>query len=198
MMEKWENMKDKIYPKIINHKSNLKMLKEVPYIEWMDLAVVFVYSFGKDMRSPKNIDIRSKHVKAWGIDCQTLYKKAVQNAVRDMPAQVINTRKTMALLMQDDQMPDIYILTNNNVINGATCLLYPGLLKKIAREKIKGDFYIIPCDVHECILVPANEIYSKQEMQEALKEINENYAHPRERLSDEVYRYNFKTESITY
>lgn len=135
MIEKWDDIKDKIYPKMINYKSNIKTLKEVPYIEWMDLAVVFVYSFGKDIGSPKNIDIRSKHVEAWGIDCQTLYKKAVQNAVRDMPAQVINTRKTMALLMQDDQMPDIYILTNNNVINGATCLLYPGLLKKLRGKK---------------------------------------------------------------
>lgn len=57
----------------------------------------------------------------------------------------------------DESAIPMYIMTNEQEVNGASVLLYDNVLESFALEK-KTDFYILPSSIHEVILVPSNKI----------------------------------------
>ena len=84
---------------------------------------------------------------------------------------------------------DMYILSNNNGINGAAVILYKGLLSKIS-ARLDSDFMILPSSVHEVILVPVNNInVDDMEIKKIVEEINITQVPKEEVLSDNVYYY---------
>ena len=50
----------------------------------------------------------------------------------------------------------MHIMTNKYQINGASVLLYHGLLDGLA-EKLGTDLYVIPSSIHELIIMPAED-----------------------------------------
>ena len=82
----------------------------------------------------------------------------------------------------------MYVLTNNQKLYGAGCMLYPGLLESIS-EKLDHDLFLLPSSIHEMILLPAaNRSYSK-ELADMVAQINRTELAADEVLSDQVYYY---------
>lgn len=90
---------------------------------------------------------------------------------------------------------EMFVLTNEKKVNGASCIMYPNVLKDFANEK-ESDFYVIPSSVHEVILVPM-KAKSKERLVEILNDVNKNELDPMEVLSDKVYKYDRKKDEIT-
>ena len=80
------------------------------------------------------------------------------------------------------------VLSNKTKVFGASCMLYPEVLRPLA-EELGTDLYILPSSIHEVILMPVNELLSRDDLADMVKEINENEVLPQEVLSDNVYRY---------
>lgn len=92
-------------------------------------------------------------------------------------------------LLPEEETPNfMYILSNRSGINGATSLLYPDCLKKIA-QTIQEDFYILPSSVHETILVPFSLAPRPEELIKMVREVNEAHVPDEEILSDHAYYY---------
>ncbi|MGF7146040.1 hypothetical protein HNQ56_004488 [Anaerotaenia torta] len=89
----------------------------------------------------------------------------------------------------------MYILSNTSGINGASCLLYPDLLRDFS-EYIQSDFYVFPSSIHEVILLPAADKKSGQRYAEMVRSINATQVAEEEVLSDGVYFYS-RTEGLT-
>ena len=86
----------------------------------------------------------------------------------------------------------MYILTNEFRTNGATTLLYEGILEEIA-GMFDSDIILLPSSIHEVILVPAasGDEYLKQldDFSAMVKEVNETELADEEILSDHAYYY---------
>lgn len=65
----------------------------------------------------------------------------------------------------------MYVITNKQNVNGASVILNKTMLAEL-KEIIKGDYYILPSSVHECIVVHIDEA-DAESLREMVTEIND-------------------------
>ena len=87
-----------------------------------------------------------------------------------------------------DDIPAMFVLTNKDGVDGATCIVYRGLLERIKRRLGRG-FYIIPSSVHEVLILPENSGYDKESLENIVSEVNSTVLSPMDILSENVYYY---------
>lgn len=80
------------------------------------------------------------------------------------------------------------ILSNIQHFYGASALLYPGLLKRLAEER-KCGFFILPSSVHEVILLADSGQEDPEGLSGMVREVNRENVPQEEFLSDHVYYY---------
>ena len=80
------------------------------------------------------------------------------------------------------------ILSNARRVHGVACVLYPGVLERLAWKEGR-DLYVIPSSVHEMILLPDIGAQQPTELKEIIREVNRTQVAPAEVLSDSLYRY---------
>lgn len=95
-------MKDKIAYKIIGYEKNKDMLREIPHILFLDMAVVFYCNVSERELSRATILIYNNHLKMWGITKENLYEAAAENTKRIFPARIIPIEKMMREIFSED------------------------------------------------------------------------------------------------
>ena len=90
---------------------------------------------------------------------------------------------------------EMYVLTNKQKMNGASCILYEHILNDFANQKNK-DIYILPSSVHEVILVPVAEDIDRTELSRMVRDVNRNELEEGDVLSDRVYYYDRVRDEI--
>lgn len=197
-------VKNNIACKVINYKKNTELLKTVPHVQYLDLAIVFYYFLKSDTLGTGTILIHDSHLKMWKITKEILYETARKNTPAMLPFEFKSMEEVMdeieegeleeefSDVMEDQECDDdripMYVLSNKEKTMGAACILYDSILTLIG-ERLQDDFYILPSSIHECIVVPKNIRTTKKELQEMVREINETQVIPEEVLSNEVYTY---------
>ena len=89
---KFDNIKNEIFCKIIGRGRNEKLLAEVPYIPYLDLAVVFYYVLENEMFGSGSILIRQEHLDFWEVTKEELWEYARENTREKQPMHVYNVR----------------------------------------------------------------------------------------------------------
>lgn len=209
----FQRAKERIMFKIVNYEGNRKRLENLPYMKFLDLAVTFYYNVEQEEIPGINasIQIEKSHLELWGIDEGTLYDLALENTVRKMPASfrtifdiILNILEEDGITpgekaMEDfkeksDQVP-MYVLTNQKNYFGAAALYYPGMLKKIGMI-LKTDLIVLPSSIHEVILLPAEKWTDYDDLNEMIRDINENHVAKEEVLSDHFYYYDLERDEL--
>lgn len=190
----WEYAGRRIAYKLINYEKNRKLLREVPHVRFLDLAIVFYYVL-EEIESA-TILIRNEHLANWKKDTLDLYRVAKRNTPRLFP----HTIKGIVELMDEiqpgvsqevavEQESPMYVLINNVNVNGAVCMLYSNVLKDFA-DKVCSDVYILPSSTHEVILIPAYACENTEKyLAEMVAEVNYGDVPDEDILSDNIYRY---------
>lgn len=93
----YKKVHKKIYYKLINAGKNKELLSEVPYIPYLDLAIVFYYDCSNELFGNAAILIKNSHLKMWGVDVYEIYKEAVVNTPKNNPYEI----KTMEEVMKE-------------------------------------------------------------------------------------------------
>lgn len=91
--------------------------------------------------------------------------------------------------IQEDCFPEIYVLINRESLFGASVILYPDYLRKLA-ERMGTDLYVLPSSIHEVIAVTTSGM-EPSDLQDLVKTVNGTgwAVRPNEVLSNNVYRY---------
>ena len=89
----------------------------------------------------------------------------------------------------------MYVLSNRNRVEGAACMLYPGLIRGFA-EKAGSSLYIIPSSVHELLLLPAEDCGEAAGIRDMIREVNDTQVSDEEILSYSLYYYDREEEKI--
>lgn len=200
----FDQMKSIITYRLINYEKNKHLLRNIPHLRILDLAVTFHCIIRNDEDGIGTVRITQEHQNNWEISVEELWKLASENTRRLFPAIIRPMEDIVFDLMNRNQLEEelefnpgssnMYVLTNIKGINGATCLLYQGVLQDFA-SKLDCDFYILPSSIHEVILVPQvkNEtmdfMNARLRLEEMVREINETQVAVEEVLSDTVYEY---------
>lgn len=98
-------------------------------------------------------------------------------------------------MKEDEAGIPMYVLSNEQKLQGAACILYPDVLSNFAKEK-NSDLFILPSSIHEVILLPDSEGTSKETLLEMVSEINRTQVEEGEVLADSVYYYRRKDNRI--
>ncbi len=98
--------------------------------------------------------------------------------------------------MEHQNCKEMYVLTNEKGINGASCLLYPDIIKEFAGE-LGTDFYILPSSIHEIILVMDNENINKYILKDMVLDVNRTQVPEEDILSNSVYFYSREKDAIS-
>ena len=92
--------------------------------------------------------------------------------------------------------PQMYVLTNEWKLKGASALLYPELIEDIAQEE-NSDLIVIPSSIHEILIVEASGM-DKDGISQMVQEVNSQKVDEQERLSDHAYFYKRGSMQITF
>ncbi|MCM1187903.1 MAG: DUF5688 family protein [bacterium] len=190
----FRKVRDRICYRLIRRQDNEALLKEIPHLEYLDLAICFYYAYSGRVLGEGSILIYHSHLDLWGVTLQELMKCAEENTPRLFPGKVSPMREVLQEIMDvrevlepDCEIP-LAVLTNERRTHGAACILYPGMLKMLAGKEMRG-FYVIPSSIHEVILLEKNEGESVGELRRMIYEVNRSHVAPEEVLSDNLYFY---------
>jgi len=209
----FNKLRNKVAFKLIQREKNQELLKDVPYIEFLDLAVVFYLILDEHKGGQMTALIHNSHMEPWGMEKEELYRLAMRNTPILLPSEIKTMKEIMCdilkghleelemeemvhdLLGFDSQKPSLYVLSNRKQINGAGCILYDGCLKEFADSQ-NLDIVILPSSLHETILVPDDGNLDYGELQKTVGQINESEVPKEDVLSDRLYRYSRKDGKI--
>ena len=199
--ENYEKARGHVYFKLINYERNKVLLTKIPYIPYLDLAVVFYYRLEKGKFQGATMLIHNCNLDAWKIDSRQLLEDAVMNTSRKLPYSFQGMDALIRELSGDEEQElytgeeIMYVLSNQEKCFGAAALLYPHLLSHISKI-FRKNFYVLPSSVHECILVPDQGQYSRIELTRMVREVNQTQVEADEILSDQVYYYDRQQEKL--
>ena len=202
LFKDFSKAKGQIIMKLVNTKSNLELLEDVPNKSFYDLSIIYCVAVSDFMNEYATILIHNEHLTFWGITEEELHDIAIENTPKLLPYYFENMKDILveAADMNFPQEMEMYVLTNKTRINGAVVIAYKGLLEEIA-ERLDDNFYIIPSSIHEVLIIPwksVNAEYTFKDFNEMVEEVNETQLTDDEMLSNHIYFYNKTDGSIIY
>ena len=194
-IEDYQNVKDNVIYDLVSLDKNMKLLEDVPYDTYLDLAIVYRVLLKINDKGGSTMLIHNEHLKMWGICQEELRKDAIKNTPLLLPP-VIENLSNLLMGMAEDmgqgdaELPELpmYVLTNETHMNGAGCIVYHDVLKDFADE-MEEDLYILPSSIHEVLLVPASVGTDLSALSELVEEVNDKEVEDAEILSGHAYFY---------
>lgn len=190
-------IKEKIVYKIIHAPQNETLLETLPYISFLDFAIVFYILFDVDENGTATIPVTDDLIQLWNTNLNEIHQLAKQNTPRLLPAVFKPMRVVIEELLGNPcdnvvQADDImFVLTNSLRSLGAACILYDEILTQIGNF-LKENYYILPSSIHEVIIIPESQAPDNDTLNEMVLEVNETQVEPEDVLSNHVYFYDRK------
>ena len=210
----YEWVRSRLGIKLIGRSLNHKLLKDIPHVDFSDMAIIFYVEIDDDNIGRGAIVVRKEHMDEWSINIKRLYTDAMNNAMQkeqpvleDMMTMLMDiyTRRYGEEGSEDfkavlneikegtKERSRMYVLSNQSKNNGASVIAYPGMLHDIG-ESLGCDFYILPSSIHELIILPViDDTEHGYRLSELVKEVNETKLDPENVLSNHAYRYHRNT-----
>lgn len=205
----FSNVCQYIVCKVINYEKNRELLKNIPYIRYLDLAVVAYYPVSNEMIGGGMILIQNNHLKLWDVSANEVIQIARENTRERFSYELLDMIELLQNNFEDEEemifaqeldeteeVLPMYVLTNNEKRLGAVGMIYDSVLSNVG-EMLGEDYYILPSSIHECIIIPKREEFQAEEMKDMVREINETQVQPEEVLSDQIYQYEIKYHRLS-
>ena len=200
----YERVKHRIAFKLIHREKNKELLSDVPFIPFLDFAVVFYCLLSSEGGCNASILIRTNHLDFWNVSKEDLFDLARQNTPVLLPVFV----KSMAELLCESypQMQEaidacekpkpMVVISNEKQLFGAAAILYPGMLCQIANQ-FENDLIVLPSSIHEVIVLPADDSVKTAAYNTMIREVNDTQVAPEEVLSDHAYFFSRRENKLS-
>ena len=203
----WSKVKERICCKLINYESNRELLKQLPHIQVLDLAVVFYYSFQDSILGSGTIQIYNSHLEMWGVTKEELLEVAKENTQKLFPCVIDSMMQVVKEMMRAEGLPydaedfsatesPMYVVSNKQKEYGAINLFNVELLRDFANTKNKCNFWILPSSLHEVLLVPDDGNVGVAELLNMVTEVNSTQVMPEEVLANSIYKFVYATGEV--
>lgn len=197
----WKYVKDRLRAKLLNRNMNQQLRDSVPCREYLDLIIAPYICLRKDMDG-YFVMVTKDIAKFWDVDHETILETAIHNSITQKPflsslESIIMAMGAMENLLGEadeeclmDKESGMYVLTNQAKVYGSIHMLNDNLLERPG-SYLGKDLYILPCSVHELILLFADKKDIKpDDLTEMVREVNKTQLRMDEVLSDHAYYWN--------
>lgn len=202
--------KDKILRNIrmelINADRNRELLSHVPYRMVADLAVIYKYIIQDTGEGIIGATLTNHTIAGMGIHEDELFRMAMDNRRENAPCVIQNLEDVIhglneSLRMKEtpeedglDSFLDCSVLTSQDGLFGASCILYPEAVKELAVAK-GGNFLLLPSSIHEWLVIP--DVGISDDLEDIVRFVNKNEVREEEILSDHVYYYDVQKQELS-
>lgn len=187
-----KSIKENIYFQLIHTKENKEILVNTPHRTFLDLTIVYRWATRIDGEEIHSTLINHEFAKKYKLTEDELYRAAFKNTNRLFPSFVKGLSEILYGYSFDEE---IYVISNCLGFCGASAILYPENLEKLA-EKLQADLYILPSSIHEWLACSAKKM-SPEALASIVHHVNHTEVMPKDRLSGSVYRYDRETKKIS-
>lgn len=200
----WDYAKDHL-TLCLRRKTTENILKQ----DFLDLEMCVRVLLPEDRRNPfRHYSVSSYVVKPGffpDIEEEEIFNRTFQNLkkdamVNDMVKIMMGTGLSMELIQSMGLIPAIpmIVISNKTKFYGASAICDTEILSGLARD-YESNLLIIPSSIHECIVIPINQLDMEvEEATEIVKAVNTTEVPEEEILSDHVYIFNRETSKITW
>lgn len=196
----YDQAKEHLFIRVSNAEKNEELLNSAPHKIVDDLVITCHVAVEATDRGLASTIVNNDLLEHYGVDEKTLFDDAMKAAPEIMPVKIDTMLNVITGMMpeavSEDMMMDqdfpganMMIVSNSQMVNGASVIFYPGVMDQIA-EKLGGDFVVLPSSTNEVIALPDQGDY--QTLEKMVTDINENTVDPKEQLSNHVYHYDSK------
>lgn len=193
-MMDFDAMRKRVCCRLISRERNEALLEELPWLPWLDLAIVFYLQVPRQVVEHATAVIHTSHMEYWGVTLEDLCHAAAENM-----AKVRILLEPMETFLGDlgfePLSSGMHILSNSRKLYGAGVIIDPGVQHRCL-EQLGESFYILPSSVHELILLPESLATTRTELDQLVQEVNEACVSQEEYLSDHAYYYSAATGMI--
>ncbi len=195
----YDFIKDKLVLEAVNAEKNASLLEKVPHKDMEDIAIVYRVLLGQMDDGIASVVVTNEMLEKMDITKEQLHQDALISSPEIRPVEVNTLFGTIAELIPDagfmiqaDGPEDrILVGTVADKHHGAGVIAYEGFLDEQAK-KMGEDFYIIPCSIHEVLLVPESMAHDIDQLKEMISQVNSCELQPEDVLSDNLYHYDSK------
>lgn len=203
----FEDCRDKIIYRLISYDRNRNYLETVPYLPFLNLAIVFNVVCNISGHGLETITVTNELLDKWDTSTRELVRLAEENTPRLLPATMdsLTSILTKYIGITDDmessadsssQMPMI-LVSNQSGVNGSAVMLYPGVIHGLACQ-YESNLFILPSSIHEIIAVPDLYCGTGKELSRMVQDINQNHVGEEEVLADTAYYYDRTEKKFSY
>ena len=208
----YENIKGRLYFRLLNTGKNGAFLKDVLHFGVLDLSMVVYILIREDGDGIGSVPVQNRLLESWGVPAEEVREQAGKNTPLLFPPRVLHLASAMADILRDagaggaagmkaaaESRPEgagPYIMTNTKGINGFSTVLYPGALEGFTGFGRKN-LYVLPSSVHEALLLPADGAMALLELQEMVREVNGTVVEETDILSDTIYYYDRQKNGLS-
>ena len=219
----FEKVKNRIACKIINRDLNQKLLKDVPFDEVLDMAIVFYVVFDMNEFGNASILIHNSHLDIWGISKEELSELAHKNTPEILGVSIQSMSEVMGAMLRTDMQKNMsfeaddqtvedmmeqmisgvdnnmYVLTNTHKLNGAVLMTYPEILREFAMQHQVEKVIVIPSSIHEALLLIGDSVMNMEfdYFNSMVQEVNDTTVNDDEILNNHCYLYTVSDNKLT-
>lgn len=205
----YQSIKELISVTLVNTEANRDMLKNMPHRELADLSIISYIDIDNSSLGKGIIKITNNLFDSWGITKDELLDTAISNSITASKPVLQNVEKmfltgdeknylssTEPLPVSNNPGKDLYVLTNEERVYGASIIVNTDVLDKV-NDLFPDGFYIIPSSIHEVLIVPAADPELRKELGEMVRSVNMTSCLEKDEvLSNCVYTYDRDSKTI--
>lgn len=146
IFKSFDKVKDKVAYKVVNAKSNDKLLQDIPYIPMLDLAIVFYCLMDNEYLGGATALIHNAHMDMWGINVKELFEVAKMNTPKILIYDIRDMNDVIRELLVTDIQNKIFENDDSydeNCSSKTAENVADGLLKNINATKEAIKMYVL-------------------------------------------------------
>ncbi len=192
-LDLYDSVRNRIFLKAINREKNDELLKEVPYKEFMDLALVPYFFIEEGPFGTASALVKNDFLRIWGVGADRVINDAMSNMRENFDYEFVPMSELLSRMIEQKALDEdgnefMYVLAPKKWNFGAALMAVSDIMEKIA-EQIQSDFFVLPSSIHEIIVVPAESDSNLSKMSEMVTEVNKTSVEDQDYLSDRAYYY---------
>lgn len=190
----YEEIKGYLYPCLHSKKRNKKYLKGLISFDMLDLTETISMIMNMDTAMEDGYvrmgNIYEDALEYWGVTAEEVKAQAEKNVAKSQSTFMkISEMCQPGVSPQCQYGPAMYVLSNENIVNGSMYLTDTERLKRILKT-LGEPFYIIPSSINELILVQCGIARGNSDILRGMvAEVNKTNVPKAEILSDSVYYF---------
>lgn len=200
----WQSAKRRIELRLVKKKWNKEILREVPYKEYLDFAVIFVVFLAENEGVHATLTVSLGLMKKWEIELEELWEAAQENLKKESFL-VKSIDSVLGDVIGEETMEEdvkeqcgaLYVMSNARQCYGARVILRKDILRRFAKER-NNNLYLLPCSLHEFLALEDDGVCESSGLKNLVCEMNEESGMIKQEqwLSDSVYYYDREKDEV--